>query len=202
MRTKITALFTAFIVILVGFLGVNYISNTSRDTKGTQSEVPETTSSEIPENQSVRLFENEIDYEIDNLLRILGAIAELQIIEIVDASFAWNTPDSSTEIVGKGLIITNTSSKVEEALLVYLEENGFEQDAINLEADTSGRKYGYLGSHIVCIVRSLIDKEVAEATKTEALNIEIRCGEFEEPSAEENGLNQDETTDTITNLTP
>jgi hypothetical protein len=185
MKTKISALLLALILIIVGFLGINYLSRSQSDIQGTESEVPESTESQLPENQSVRLFEDEIDYEIDNLLRIVGSIADQQIIEIVDAAFQWQFPETSTEILGKGLTIENTSLETQEAILQYFEDNDFFVSELNTDVDNVGSRFGFVKDVLACIVRS------SALEDSENVNLEIRCGPIEGGPAD-----TDETGDT------
>ena len=175
MKTKVSVLLLALLLVVIGVVGVNYISRSQTDIQGTQSEVPESTESALPENQSVRLFENEIDYEIDNLLRILGSLADLQVIEIVDASFDWQFPQTETEIIGKGLKINNSSPAAQEDILQYFIDNNFFASELNTEVDNVGSKFGFVKDTLACIIRRDASEE-----QEENINLEIRCGPIED----------------------
>jgi hypothetical protein len=173
MKTKVSALFLALFLVVIGFVGINYLSRSNQDIRGSQSAVPESSESQLPENQSVRLFENEIDYEIDNLLRIVGSIANLQVIELIDASFQWQFTQNSTEVLGKGLTIENASPETQEEILQYFLGNGFFASENNTAVDNIGSKFGFVKETVACLVRS---NSIAD---TKNVDLEIRCGPIE-----------------------
>lgn len=186
MKTKISVLFLSVFLIAVGIYGVNYLTNNGSNVRGTESQVLESSSSQQPENQSVRLFDKEIDYDIDNTLRALAAIADSKVIEIVDANFNWQSQENTWNIDGKGLTVNNVSSDTQDSLLNYFENNGFYKNEINSSVDNVGLRSGFSKDSLACLVRS------TRLTNSQNYDFEIRCGELPKEYLSE--INDEKTT--------
>ena len=153
MKTKIAALITALLIIIVGAGGVYYISQNNPEIQGVTDTSEQTGENAIPENQSVRYIEEPTDTRIEDWLKFIGKQLGLDTININDGTFIWEVEIGQEEVQGQSLLIESVSDGTLDTVAGLFDEYDFVQNEINTENDDF-TTYGFQKDDIVCILKT------------------------------------------------
>lgn len=167
MKTKIAALITALLIILIGAGGIYYISRNSPEIQGITDTSEQINGEDMPENQSVRYIEEPTDTRVEDWLKFIGKELELETINISDGSFMWEVEIGDEEVLGQSLLLDTVADGTIDIVLDLFEKYNFEENETNTQ-ELEFSTYGYQKDDIVCILKTSESEEL--------LNLEIRCG--------------------------
>jgi len=171
MKTKIAALITALLIIVIGAVGVYYISKTGSDIQGITDTSDQAGPEGLPENQSVRYIEEPTDTRIEDWLKFIGKQLNLETMSMYNSSFVWETEIDEEEVSGQTLSLDNITDGTIDTVKGLFEEYEFVQNELNT-IEEEFPTYGYEKDDIVCSLK-VSEKE----TEVEIIqNLEIECG--------------------------